>query len=905
MVGTRSNGNPSSSDVPPPEVDPRQLLAMIQGLATNQQHLAGHLQREPHQPPPRTEPGVREFRYMRPPSFSGGTFSSRGVPQEWVDLMDVQLTDTARIWWAAEKTHLERPILWETFTDRFNRKYFPQSARDELLRRFVELKQGGRSVDEYEAEFSSLSRYAPHLVTDPTIRKHQFQKGLDKYIRLALAGRALATHDAVLDAAREIESVQKEPEDSHLIQRRTPAAPTRSVERLPPRQQQQNPQRQQHSQRQPFHQSHPYQRPGVQTRGQPSVRCSYCSYPGHTQQDCPRRLHLCFSCGSPDHMSRDCPQKQQARLPPPPVRAAPPAPPRPAPAAQPQHRSYPRTGPLPPQQQLYQQAQGQQPPRQTFMMSAVEAEANDQVITALPDDRMIGFIMSTKLSRNYLLLNINTGSGVLVASSGYESCHVVICGRELFADFLVIDLPSFDAVFGMDWLGSFFATIDCRRRSVVFEIPDHPRFEFLSGSTSAGPVEYKARPKKATFAAMQVESEKPIVVREFEDVFPDNIYGLPPDRAIEFSIELKPGVAPISKTPYRMPPAELTELRTQLDDLLHRGLIQPSVSAWGAPVLLVGKKDGSKRMCIDYRELNAVTVKNKYPLPRIYDIFDQLGGSRVFSKLDLRSGYHQVKVKDSDVPKTAFRTRYGHYEFLVMPFDVTNAPATFMNLMNLVFYDVLDKFVEVFIDDILVYSKNEAEHAEHLRYVLKTLREHRLFAKYSKCQFWLDRIAFLGHVVSRDGISVDPDKVAVVKDGPTPKSVSDIKSFLGLAGYYRRRGLGCVLQQDGHVVAYASRQLKKHEQNYPTHDLELAAVIFALKLWRHYLLGEQVKVFTDHKSLKYIFTQKELNMRQRRWLELMADYDIDLQYHPGKVNVVPDALSRLPAIMTLTAQWRL
>ncbi|XP_020257167.1 uncharacterized protein LOC109833769 [Asparagus officinalis] len=681
MVGTRSNGNPYSGNGQMPEADPQQLLAMIQGLVTNQQFLAGHLQQEPqHQHPPRSEPGVREFRYMRPPSFSGaeGPLAAeeflkvtetiltvtRIAPAEWVDLMDVQLTDTARIWWAAEKTHLERPILWETFTDRFNMKYFPQSARDELLRRFVELKQGSRSVDEYEAEFSSLSRYAPHLVTDPAIRRHQFQKGLDKYIRMALAGRALATHDAVLDAAREIESVHKEPEDSHVIQSRTPAAPARNVERPPPRQQQQGPQRQQHSQRQPFPQSHPYQRPGVQTRGQPSVRCSYCSYPGHTLQDCPRRLHLCFSCGSPDHISRDCPQKQQARLPTPPVRTTLLAPPRPAPAAQPQHRSYPRAGPLPPQQQRYQEAHRQQPQRQTFMMSAVEAEANDRVITgkvlvssvpalSLFDSGASHCFLSRRFANTHSLpiaplttgWNINTGSGVLVASSGYEACPVVICGRELFADFLVIDLPSFDAVFGMDWLGSFFATIDCRRRSVVFEIPDHPRFEFTSGSTSAGPVEFRARPKKATLAAMQVESEKPIVVQEFEDVFPDDIYGLPPDRAIEFSIDLKPGTAPISKTPYRMPPAELAELRTQLDDLLQRGLIRPSVSAWGAPVLLVGKKDGSKRMCIDYRELNAVTVKNKYPLPHIDDIFDQLGGSGVFSKLDLRSGYHQVKLQ--------------------------------------------------------------------------------------------------------------------------------------------------------------------------------------------------------------------------------------------------------------------
>ncbi|XP_020271851.1 uncharacterized protein LOC109847019 [Asparagus officinalis] len=231
-------------------------------------------------------------------------------------------------------------------------------------------------------------------------------------------------------------------------------------------------------------------------------------------------------------------------------------------------------------------------------MSAVEAETNDQVITgkvlvssvpalSLFDSGASHCFLSRRFASAHSLpiaslttgWNINTGSGVLVASSGYEACPVVICGRELFADFLVIDLPSFDAVFGMDWLGSFFATIDCRRRSIVFEIPDHPRFEFTSGSASTGPVEFRARPKKVTLAAMQVESEKPVVVREFEDVFPDDIYGLPPDRAIEFSIDLKHGVAPISKTPYRMPPAELAELRTQLDDLLQRGLIRPSVSA--------------------------------------------------------------------------------------------------------------------------------------------------------------------------------------------------------------------------------------------------------------------------------------------------------------------------------------
>ncbi|GJR20981.1 putative nucleotidyltransferase, ribonuclease H [Tanacetum coccineum] len=314
----------------------------------------------------------------------------------------------------------------------------------------------------------------------------------------------------------------------------------------------------------------------------------------------------------------------------------------------------------------------------------------------------------------------------------------------------------------------------------------------------------------------------------------------------------------------------------------------------------------------------------------------------------------QLRVREQDISKTAFRTRYGHYEFLVMPFGLTNAPAVFMDLMNRIFHEYLDKFVIVFIDDILVYSKSEEEHEQHLRIVLEILRQKKLYAKFSKCEFWLQQVAFLGHIVSADGIIMDPSKVEAITKWPRPTTVTEVRSFLGLAGYYRRfvegfsrlalpltqlmrkgekfvwtderqesfeelkrrlvsapiltlpsgsggfqiysdaskKGLGCVLMQHGKVIAYASRQLKPYEVNYPTHDLELAAVVFALKIWRHYLYGEACDIFTDHKSLKYIFTQRELNMRQRRWLELLKDYDTNIQYHPGKANVVADALSR-------------
>ena len=235
-----------------------------------------------------------------------------------------------------------------------------------------------------------------------------------------------------------------------------------------------------------------------------------------------------------------------------------------------------------------------------------------------------------------------------------------------------------------------------------------------------------------------------------------------------------------------MAPTELKELKAQLQELVDGGFIRLSISPWGAPMLFVKKQDGTWSLCVDYRQLNKVTIRNKYPLPRIDDLFDQLQGEKVFFKIYLRSGYHQLRIKESDVPKTTFRTRYGHYEFLVMSFGLTNAPAVFMDLMNRVFRPYLDRFVIVFIDDILVYSRSESEHERHLELVLQMLRRHQLYAKFNKCEFWLSRVGFLGHVVSADGIYVDPQKVEAVANWEQPTTVTEVWSFLGLSGYYRR-----------------------------------------------------------------------------------------------------------------------
>ncbi|GJU54571.1 reverse transcriptase domain-containing protein [Tanacetum coccineum] len=411
--------------------------------------------------------------------------------------------------------------------------------------------------------------------------------------------------------------------------------------------------------------------------------------------------------------------------------------------------------------------------------------------------------------------------------------------------------------------------------------------------------------------ANENKQEEIVVVKDFPEVFPDDLSGLPPVREIEFRIELIPGATPVAKSPYRLAPSELEELSGQLRELQDKGFIRPSLSPWGASILFVKKKDRSFRMCIDYRELNKLTIKNRYPLPRIDDLFDQLQGSQFFSKIDLRSGYHQLRVHEDDIPKTAFRTRYGHFEFTVMPFGLTNAPAVFMDLMNRVCRPYLDKFMIVFIDDILIYSKTREEHEAHLGLVLELLKKEKLYAKFSKCEFWLREVQFLGHVINGNRIHVDPSKIEAVKNWKALRTPSEVRSFLGLAGYYRRfiedfskiaksltvltqksktfdwgeeqenafqtlkdklcnahvlslpdgtedfvvycdvsdLGLGCVLMQRGKVIAYASRQLKIHEKNYTTYDLELGAVLF-------------------------------------------SDYDCEIRYHPGKANVVADALSR-------------
>ena len=325
------------------------------------------------------------------------------------------------------------------------------------------------------------------------------------------------------------------------------------------------------------------------------------------------------------------------------------------------------------------------------------------------------------------------------------SSILVIQNKDFPAYLIVLGIHDFNIILGMDWLSRHRATLDCYKKELRLVRPEEPgvifrgiRREIAPSLINAMTASKMLRKGCQGYLAFVVDKrqegtrlEDIPIVKEFPDVFPDDISSLPPDREIEFVIELIPGTEPISIPPYRMAPAKWKELKAQFEEFLSKGFIRPSTSPWGAPVLFIKKKDGSLRLCIDYRQLNRATIRNQYPLPRIDDLFDQLHGSRVYSKIDLRLGYHQLRVRKNDVSKAAFRTRYGHYEFLVMSFGLTNSPAAFMDLMNMVFSPYLDKFVIVFIDDILVYSGSPKEHAEHLRTVLQILKERQLYAKFS------------------------------------------------------------------------------------------------------------------------------------------------------------------------------
>jgi hypothetical protein len=476
--------------------------------------------------------------------------------------------------------------------------------------------------------------------------------------------------------------------------------------------------------------------------------------------------------------------------------------------------------------------------------------------------------------------------------------------------------------------------------------------------------------KEACFNTNELDESLPSVVvsllQEYEDVFPNDVpSSLPPIRGIEHQIDFVLGATIPNRPAYRSNPEETKELQRQVEELMAKGHVRESMSPCAVPVLLVPKKDGTWRMCVDCRAINNITVKYRHPIPRLDDMLDELHGSCIFTKIDLKSGYHQIRMKEGDEWKTAFKTKYGLYEWLVMPFGLTNAPSTFMRLMNHALRAFIGRFVVVYFDDILVYSKDLNEHINHLQCVLDVLRKEKLYANLKKCSFCMEKVVFLGYVISAKGIEVDEEKVKAIKEWPTPNSITEVRSFHGLASFYRRFvknfstlaaplteivkksvgfkwgsgqdrafieikerlcgtpllalpdfsktfeiecdasgiGIGAVLMQEKRPIAYFSEKLSGAALNYPTYDKELYALVRALETWQHYLWPKEFVIHTDHESLKHLKGQGKLNKRHAKWVEFIETFPYVIKYKQGKENIVADALSRRYALVsTLNAK---
>lgn len=579
------------------------------------------------------------------------------------------------------------------------------------------------------------------------------------------------------------------------------------------------------------------------------------------------------------------------------------------------------------------------------------------------------------------MLHVTVGDGGQLKTKGSCSKIPIKLQQHIFLiDFHLLEISGCDAVLGIDWLRTLgkiewdfekltmqfrikdsAVTLTGNQSSAIMMMDVSPMRRLLSTENHAILFELIATTSAAPQSVLLPSIEQ--LLSSYADIF-STPTSLPPERLQDHKISLLPEAGPVNVRPYRYPHFQKDEIEKIVGELQQAGFIRPSSSPFSSPILMVRKKDGSWRMCVDYRALNKITIKDRYPIPVVDELLDELHGAQVFTKLDLRSGYHQIRVHEADVSKTAFRTHDGHYEFLVMPFGLSNAPATFQSLMNHIFRLYLRKFVLVFFDDILIYSRNIDEHLKHLELVFALLRKHKLFVKESKCTFAQKSVGYLGHLISSDGVSVEPEKIQCILSWKTPSTVKELRGFLGLAGYYRKfvkdfgkisapltqllkkdafkwtaeatiafkllqqaltttpvlilpdfskefylecdasgGGIGAVLMQCARPIAFYSKPLSGKNLNLSVYDKEMLAIVCAVNKWRPYLLGRHFKIYTDHRSLKYFLEQRLSSIEQQKWVSKLLGYDYEIIYRSGSSNKAADALSRLvnPQLLAISA----